>query len=532
MDFKRIFTGYWVVPFSWLFLIFFLYSWFGKNYSEDSFTYYLLGKNLTSGMGYYTSFVRDLHIQVTQPWFSRDFPPLFPLFVGLTDKITGAQIASGLVLNLVILFFILHVTYSMSTKVPGARGHFLFLGVLLFICWNKPFLKEIVQAGSLPLSLLILLCIVHFLTWKRYYKGLSSSICIGALLGLLALTRFDAILFCFLFPMIYIFESKDRFKKTLHAYIGLLLVLSPWLIRNWLVFNQLFASSDLANITSILKDPLQTGYYKYGFQTFSASPTLWIYQRTSNLLVNLNIFFNQIGIPGLILFLILIGTSIKKIRERQPWGSIHLLAVVWVFCNFITVSLTPHHGPKLFSISILLLLFSLIYDLIRFGNKSMILKPSMPRRVRILWAISVSILIVGTILALQKPIFSVTPKLQAAYDTLVEDFGKSLTAESFIATDNPATLHYFSGWKTIHIPHNARGFDENFMEWMTRWNVSHMIVIQEENSKSQNPFLDSKKLKPAAKFGSFHLLDLKPLLAPTKTETPSKPKQKASSKKT
>ena len=186
-------------------------------------------------------------------------------------------------------------------------------------------MNEVVRAGTLPLFLLLILCVAHFLTWKRYFKGLSSSICIGGLLGLMLLTRFDAFIFCFLFPLMYFFDSKDRLKKTMHAYAGLLVVISPWLIRNWLVFSNPLAYDNWMSVISIMDEPWPLSFYEHGGQTFSSSPSLWFYQKFSNLMQNIGIFFRQIQIPGLVLLAVLIGITVRKIRERQPWSSVHLL---------------------------------------------------------------------------------------------------------------------------------------------------------------------------------------------------------------
>ena len=214
---------YWLVPVSWAIVITYISPRFGFAYSPDSYAYYLIGTNFTSGFGFASQAIRDFYLQITPEFYlpSRSFPPLMPILIGLCDKFFSKGISSGLFVNIFVLLAMIHTHFLLSRKISGKYFLLIFLALPFFL--NKTnFVDEVISGRSIPLvaffySLIVL--IISHQNITRYKAFL-----LGSLIGMLYLTRFDSLIYCLI---LLVFLKLDNIKNTPWIVFGFLISIIP-----------------------------------------------------------------------------------------------------------------------------------------------------------------------------------------------------------------------------------------------------------------------------------------------------------------
>jgi 4-amino-4-deoxy-L-arabinose transferase-like glycosyltransferase len=201
--------------------------------ATDTTCYEELALNILGGRGYCLSSVTP----------NSTIVPLYPLFITGIYAVVGRApyvvVAIQIILSLGIVAFIIHWGLGrFSTKVGILAGLFL----LLELCLG--FYSVQLMAEVLFLTLLVPgLWFVKRLFDER--SSLTSGFIAGVFFGLAALTRPIGLYFPLLIP--FLFLTRSPTKSRLLGYVVLLLchiaIVSPWFIRNRLVFGHFFFST-------------------------------------------------------------------------------------------------------------------------------------------------------------------------------------------------------------------------------------------------------------------------------------------------
>jgi hypothetical protein len=229
----------------------------GLGYFGDSHLYHRVAYNLYKGNGFSGSFSGEAYgiplVEVNQfkPLFVRG--PMYPLFVSSVYKFACNQkdmeskttwircwnkvrIAQCILDSIICLlvFFIVRLIYP-----PSFWPAIIASGLHAFNIYNIFFTKDIMST-SMDTFLLIssIFLFIKALKEKKTYCWILS----GMLLGMLVLSRPEFVLAIFvLSPFIFIVnrgELSYAFKKAMIFTISAFIVISPWTIRNYVVFKK------------------------------------------------------------------------------------------------------------------------------------------------------------------------------------------------------------------------------------------------------------------------------------------------------
>jgi hypothetical protein len=170
-----------------------------------------------------------------------------PLYVGLLamlHRISGPGYDGTVILQILVLAFIPALNYLLTTKLSNRLAGLLAGGLIVLRETNAIHLSGEIPTSHAKLlmsDLLTMLCITVILyVCVAFIKGRNrdhwSFALLGACAGLTALVRAQAMII--LVPIIlFILLSQRPFKtgltKSLVVFLGLGLVLLPWLLRNW-----------------------------------------------------------------------------------------------------------------------------------------------------------------------------------------------------------------------------------------------------------------------------------------------------------
>ena len=199
---------------------------------SDSIDYINLGQNIwenrTFSLDYRTHYF-DGGLDIPHESYQRA-----PFYSILISPI--ASFDNLVLINLVnILIFYLFIYYYYSLIKDIFSYNISVLSTLL-LCFHPIFFEISVLPSSEPLFLLL-----SILSLKIFFSDDQWRISkVGILLGLAYLTRPISLIFLL---SITLFLFLNRKKKILKLWLFFILAISPWLIRNYLVFNDPFYSS-------------------------------------------------------------------------------------------------------------------------------------------------------------------------------------------------------------------------------------------------------------------------------------------------
>lgn len=200
----------------------------------DAYDYLQIGKNLVAGNGFSDSPNAPFHP-------NGNWPPLIPFLVGLLGR---GEVVIFLLSQIIVASLSVIILYRLGCRVFGQKVSFcaalLFALDPLSAYYSTTLLSE---TWFTFLFLLTLLYAVKFSKTPRYLIILLA----GVFLGLATLTRVVS----FLFPLLIIFmiflQIKSAWRKKIIASVVLcfafIIVLTPWLWRNYKVFGSISLAS-------------------------------------------------------------------------------------------------------------------------------------------------------------------------------------------------------------------------------------------------------------------------------------------------
>ena len=163
-------------------------------------------------------------------------PPLYPIFLyGLKLVFLKNEIFMISIYTFHILFSLIAVYFFYLTVVLYFNKKLALLGTAIF-CFFPLHIYSVSQISSINLQVVCFSLFLYGLTYLlRYKKDLYLTI-FSITSGLLILLRGEFFIFYF-FSVFFIYLKYKNFKKIILSIIVCLLVVSPYLIRNYKIFN-------------------------------------------------------------------------------------------------------------------------------------------------------------------------------------------------------------------------------------------------------------------------------------------------------
>lgn len=216
--------------------------------AHDGAEYIDVAISLLKHEGFFSHLVYNPALTNSVPYPVALFPPLFPSLLFVVFKVFGTGFMQAGLVNILfssllpVLIFILTWQLTKSKRVAVVAAIFLTVNNVI-IGWSTQILTE------MPFIFFTLLFFI-FLTASprpRYY------VLAGISLGLAYLTRFQAVVLLLPIALIYFlairdhnFNSKKIWQALVLLGIAALVVVSPWLARNYFVFGNPLHTSESA----------------------------------------------------------------------------------------------------------------------------------------------------------------------------------------------------------------------------------------------------------------------------------------------
>jgi 4-amino-4-deoxy-L-arabinose transferase-like glycosyltransferase len=234
-------------------IIFITFYWTNKPLTLDMKEYILLAKNVAQGKGFNYGEEEGMNIE----HYSR--PPLYPFFLAGIFSLFGSnlhavRIIQALmgVINCVLIYLLARRIFNQYVGVIAA---FISAIYLPFIWYSAHILSEVL------FSTLFLTCVLFLLANNRPYK---QQIIAGIFLGLSVLCRPVGLFFLPVALIWLIFNFRNSYTKMGKALafflIGFILIVVPWIIRNYVILGQFVLVHSSGGVTFWLSNhPLSLG---------------------------------------------------------------------------------------------------------------------------------------------------------------------------------------------------------------------------------------------------------------------------------
>lgn len=184
---------------------------------SDADHYNIIAKHIASGDGFQIMFPTfDLHQTAFRP-------PLYPYLLGGTYRVFGDQLVVGRALSLIIGVAVATLAAVLISRIANRRAG-LIAGLAVAV--YPPLLANDTAILTEGLSLLLIVTMLLVLLERRWIPA-------GVLCGLLVLTRTSA---QFLIIVVALWLLWQIGWKRALGFVGIaVVVVSPWVVRNWVV---------------------------------------------------------------------------------------------------------------------------------------------------------------------------------------------------------------------------------------------------------------------------------------------------------
>ncbi|MBP5427085.1 MAG: glycosyltransferase family 39 protein [Clostridiales bacterium] len=241
VPFCVIFLGI-VIRFAWIFYM--------KTYPETDFMWYhVKGVELSCNMGFLNGIYPFYTGKIGCPTAFR--PIGYPLTLAILYSIFGTNFLVAKIFNILLSTLSMISLYKLCKMFfSNSVSNFalaLFAFSPLSICYTS-----IIGSETLFQTLLLLI------TYNLFHK--KNPYILGILVGYLALVRPIGIFFCFCLILFLLLEkSKNNIKFITTFSLTFLLVISGWLIRNYVQFGQVIYSTNGGYVLYVNNNPYATG---------------------------------------------------------------------------------------------------------------------------------------------------------------------------------------------------------------------------------------------------------------------------------
>lgn len=197
----------------------------------DAFENELLADSIAKGRGY------TLFTLTGGSTPTAHKPPLYPMLMGLASKLGLESLTAHQMISVVLGTGVVVVAALLARRAAGPRAAVLAAGLAavypIFLITDASLRSETLFALLVGVTLLAAYAAAERPTWRRY-AGL------GALVALASLTRAEGLwlLVVLVAPLAWQAGRGRRIRLGLAALVAFAVVLAPWTIRCWIVFDR------------------------------------------------------------------------------------------------------------------------------------------------------------------------------------------------------------------------------------------------------------------------------------------------------
>jgi 4-amino-4-deoxy-L-arabinose transferase-like glycosyltransferase len=222
----------------------------------DGLEFHILANQLASGDGYIQPLVvSPSHVPTA------DKPPLYPLLLALPSLLGWKSLVAHRVVSCLMGAALVLLVGLLGRRVAGERVGLLAAGIAalypLLVVLDGSIRSESLYAPLIALALL--------LAYERRFVPL------GVTLGLATLTRSEAVL---LAPLLLLALPKPRLRPALVVVACGLVVVAPWLVRNWNEFGHPLLSTNAGSL--VYGANCDAAYYSRQIGTWPCYPRLTV----------------------------------------------------------------------------------------------------------------------------------------------------------------------------------------------------------------------------------------------------------------
>lgn len=256
-DYKRYILLMAILIVSGLYCFYFFNGYLGLSDGND---YAGLARSIIRGEGFSLGHLYPLAFsfgsEIPRP--NNLWPPAYPVYLALWFILFGMSDSTILAAIIFSIWLFIMAVYFITRKIAGANWAVLAAAL---IGLNQAMLLTALEGSPEPLTAaLFLFSIYPLISGAKFSRTIVSAF----LFGLAVLTRYQMIVLAI--PVL-VFLVGGRFKTIVLWSAVMLLVLSPWLIRNYVVFgNPVFTLQAYGEFT---KSMGHLGYYYYTYRSFT-----------------------------------------------------------------------------------------------------------------------------------------------------------------------------------------------------------------------------------------------------------------------
>jgi 4-amino-4-deoxy-L-arabinose transferase-like glycosyltransferase len=173
--------------------------------------------------------------------------PVYPLFLAFTFLLTKSFILATLI-TIILGALTAVIVFDIAMSLFGSRRLAIASGVIFAFLPYRIYISNLIMADTLFAFLfsLVILLFVKMMTKETEINGKNIAI-FGVLLGITTLTRPVSQFLIFIFVAFLLMLKHLQLKRKIvlagFLVLSFLLTLSPWMIRNYVHFDQAFLSS-------------------------------------------------------------------------------------------------------------------------------------------------------------------------------------------------------------------------------------------------------------------------------------------------
>ena len=261
IDTKRILL---IIIFIALFLRILFVFLFADLRLENYWEFGIIAENLKLGRGYSLFYFTGNHIaQIidlnVKPYPSAFMPPLYVYFIYPFIYIDSVVFRNILLIGLQIIISIITIIlifnfckryFSLNTAIISA--------ILIAIVPEFIYITTIFNAVTH--YHLLVLCLLMIIMSDNIFDNTKYLLLFSVLCSLLLLLRSEIVLFIFF--ILAVFLVKKKFKFVLKSVILICIIISPWAIRNYIIFNEFIPLSTSGGLNFYRgHNPQRIGYW-------------------------------------------------------------------------------------------------------------------------------------------------------------------------------------------------------------------------------------------------------------------------------
>lgn len=253
----------------------FLIAWQLTPMSPDSWTLYDLSRWIWRG---------DVVGGLRQYRVSTDFPIshpfVFPTLAGGVDLLLGTGFRSGLIVNAFALVILPRLVFLALRPISISQEVALLTawGSSIGLCVNWFFLEEALAGRTMPVAACLIALALHFFFTYERLRDAGTAALLGLTLGVLALTRLDALPFCVTLILVAICLKKPGYSgwpAKMAAVVFFAFGLAPYLMYSISCCGTILAT-ETSGILMVAPVTHPTTYWQATPPTIIDNPSVWI----------------------------------------------------------------------------------------------------------------------------------------------------------------------------------------------------------------------------------------------------------------